>query len=260
MDQDTKSLLKSPFHLKLNDAFRKLRELEKLAKAVIDSGWEDKSRWYPRQVERDAIGVVVAFESAMALSKDSGDFPASIIAPIKKAIRTGNSPYVSEVIHRALEHYLECSLTFRVRQMQDYLEVLRVLLLFARIDRALFEDARFRLDEEDFPWICLLYGESPPNIVVDPRKFITTKHFLFWVPGGMTKLIVGAIENESWSELRDALIDVLRVALRPQQVLPILVPLWTIEEYLIAPSPETGNLFHNTKAGNRGRNFPRSIN
>jgi len=260
MDQNSKSLLKSPFHIELNVAFRKLRELEKLAKEVIDSGWADESRWYPKQLEKEAIGVVVAFESAMAVSKDSDDFPASILAPIKKAIRAGNAPYVSESIRRALKLYLECSLTFRVRQMQDYLEVLRVLLLFSRIDRDLFEDARFTLDEKDFPWICFLYGENPPNIMVDPRKFITTRRFLFWVPGGMTKLIVQAIENESWSDLRDALINVLGVALRPEQVLPILVLLWTIEEYLIAPLHETCNLFHDTKAGNRGRNFRRLTN
>lgn len=121
-------------------------------------------------MERDALGVVVAFESAMVLSRDSDDFPASILAPIKKAIRSADSQYVSETIRQALKHYLECSLTFRVRQMQDYLDVLRVLLLFSRIDRALFEDARFTLDEKDYPWICLLYGESPPNVVVNPRN------------------------------------------------------------------------------------------
>ena len=258
MDQ-TSTLLSSPFHLELNDAFRLLRELEKLAKAAIDSGWADDSRDYPKPVEKAAIRVVAALERAMPLSQHSDDYPALKTAPIKRAIRVEGLQCVFDTIEQVLVVYLQYPLRYSVR-MKEYLGVLRVLLLLKRVERVLDADTPFTPDEEDFPWICLLYGESPLNIVVDPHKFITTNRFLRRLPPGTDKLIVRAIKNQSWSELRVSLRSVLDFAIRPWQVLPILVLLWTTEEYLIASSQGTCNLFHSTQAGNGGRKFDRSIN
>jgi len=257
MDQNSKSLLKSPFHIELNVAFRKLRKLEKLAKEVKDSGWVDDSRWYPKQVEKEAIGVVAALEGAMPLSPYSGDYSALKLAQIKKAIRSGDSDYVADIIRPVLEYYIERSLSSRVR-MQQYLEVMRVLLLFTRIEDAI-NIALFTLDEKTIPWICLLYGESPPSIVVDPRSFIATRDFLHWLPDGISKLIVRAIKSESWSELRNTLRNLLHLALQPEQVLPMLALLWTIEEYVTSPSHDTCDLFHSTKAKEQRPRF-RPIN
>ena len=144
-------------------------------------------------------------------------------------------------------------------QRSDYLRVLRISLILARLVAALTKKSVEIPGETDHPWLGLLFNDARVDSTVNPQLFAADT-FREWLPELTQGLVRWAVENQGWSHLSVHLRLELLFARRPAHVVRILIMLWAIESNLFPVCDAVWKVSQLGEPGTGSQNSPGAMN